>query len=488
MVKLIAEIDLAQYFVLGKSWLYETIKSLHRPVYKDNERLLFYLDVSDIYEYDDEQGEIALCLDQYLHELDIPEYFVIKRFAPIKHVQSHQDTRCIFPWMQLYFDPLGKQAPCCYSSGSFGNLSDHTTVNQAMNTPELKQLRTAMLANKKHRSCAMCYDLEKIGIVSERQHNTYNRFAKYSYMFDATNSDGSIDDVSVRYAVIGLDNICNFKCRICHNELSSRIESEDLKLGHLSTPLIKNRSHANFTAFMQDFQQQLANVEKLHFFGGEPLLMDQHYRMLDALLASGNRDLELLYHSNLSVLSHKQANVLDYWNQFNHVIVMVSLDAMDARAAYARHGSVWSQIVDNIKAVKQHAPRVKLIVDTTFSIYNALHVADFHQWLIQEKLFEPHEIEMHHARGDSNDPRMLPTELKQQAVARMQEFITWLKGHKDPASLIKYYEDMTVLLMSEDKMHLLPAFVERVQKIDAYRSEEFATVFPELQSIIDFRS
>lgn len=484
MVRLIAEINLSGYFVGGRAWLYNTVKSLHKPVYEDDERLLFYLDVSDIYEYNDGRGEIELCLDQFLQEIDIPEYFVIKRFAPVRDMKEHADTKCIFPWIQLYIDPTGKQAPCCYSSGDFGNITDHATVTDAMNVSAFKQLRLAMLANQRHRSCAMCYESEDRGMASERQLNTYNRFAHHAHLFDSTNQDGSVTDFATRYAVIGLDNICNFKCRICNSKLSSRIEAEDIKLGYLDQPWPKARKHSSFAVFMQDFKQQLPGVEKLHFFGGEPLLMEEHYSMLDALLVHGNRNLELMYHTNLSTLTYKQISVLDYWRQFSTVTVIASLDAMGSRAEYARHGTNWQQIMTNLQDIKRSVPHVQLSVDTTFSIYNLLHVTDLHRFLIEQGLFKAQDIDMHHVRGDMNDPRMVPASIKQIAANNIQSFMDWLKSRDDSSRLIELYQDMLDYMLSEDRSYLLPDFLERTKKIDAYRQEDFAQTFPELQSII----
>lgn len=483
--RVIADVDLSQYFIGGKVWLFNLLKSLKKDVYEDDERLIFRLEQSDIFEYDEEKGEIETALDRFIAEIDIPTYFIIKRFSNIKNIPQHKDTKCIHPWTHFYSDPVGTILPCCIASGDFGNISEFTSIDQALNSEAFKKLRLSMLNNKQPKACSVCYEQEKNNIVSWRQKRAMEQ--DYSYIYEQSNADGSIDNIKLKNMNLGLGNTCNLKCRICYNALSSRIEQEDIALGNISKPLAKNYDSSNFQIMFEDIKNKSLDLESIHFFGGEPLLLNMHYELLDNLIANNKTELLLLYHTNLHSLTFKDKNIIDYWSKFPKLSIAISIDASHDRGKYIRHGMNWNNVIKNIKTVKQKLPHAQIRLATTVSIYNALHVTELHKELLELGLFSCSDIEVHDALGELNESRMLPQELKAIAVDNIKQFITYIKQYPNFEHLEKNYIEIINHINSEDKSYLLPAFLDTVEELDRYRKEDFFLVFPELKLLKQFK-
>jgi organic radical activating enzyme len=75
----------------------------------------------------------------------------------------------------------------------------------------------------------------------------------------------------------------------------------------------------------------LPHIEEIYFAGGEPLLMDEHYRLLDRLAERGLFDTPLRYNTNFSETRYKGRDVFDIWAQFSNVKVSASVDATGGR-------------------------------------------------------------------------------------------------------------------------------------------------------------
>ena len=69
-------------------------------------------------------------------------------------------------------------------------------------------------------------------------------------------------------------------------------------------------------------------VEQIYFAGGEPLIMDEHYRILEELERRGMFDVRLVYNTNFTQVRLKDRYVFDFWKKFKNVSVGASLDAM----------------------------------------------------------------------------------------------------------------------------------------------------------------
>jgi sulfatase maturation enzyme AslB (radical SAM superfamily) len=279
-------------------------------------------------------------------------------------------------------------------------------------------------------------------------------FAHHLPLAKNTNLDGSLPNFAMHYYDIRLNNICNFKCRTCSGVYSSSIAAEEGD----TFPALRRRNRAAFDNMVASVMEHLDEIEIFYFAGGEPMLMQEHYDILDTLLAHGKSHVKLNYNTNISTLTFKGRSVLDLWNQFEDVNLGISLDGSWERAAYIRNGSNWEQILGNIALIKQNAPKVKLRVATTISTYNALSVVDFHNEMIDTGIFTAEQIDIASAFGDINDLRILPAEVKSKVEALM-------------TNTRVNYKSIVQHMNSIDKSYLYPEYLKHVNRIDALRGE-----------------
>lgn len=474
---ILADIDLSAYFNKGKVWLYTTVKSLKKDKFKDNERIIFRLTSPDIFDYSDDKGEIERHLDELLVQFDIPDYFVIKIFNKEKKLRQYQDTKCALPWIHLFVNPAnGNIKPCCIADEfNPDSIVSYSTLNEAINCETLKKVRLDMLNNLRPLPCQNCYSYEDKNLPSSR----LSANQKWKEINFFTERDGSIKP-NFKYFDIRLNNVCNFKCRTCSYEFSSSIESESNKIWNTNLKSLKSENLAVYQKFYRSVLDNLDDIETFYFAGGEPLIMEEHYKILDILINKNKTNVDLGYNTNISVLEFKTVSIMDYWNQFKNVVVNLSLDAMYERAEYIRHGTKWTVILDNIYKIKEHCPHVILNIASTYSIYNSFHLIDFQKFIIESKLIDPNNIKMDYAYGDMNTIHLLPKILKDKLKNAIEEYLQYLNSCMQ---LKSQWANCLTYLYQEDKSFLLIDFLKTVDILDQYRNQKFFDTFPELIEI-----
>jgi len=144
-----------------------------------------------------------------------------------KYLLEESKVFCMFPWLHLNVTPRGDIYPCCSNDyqNPFGNTKE-ISLEQAFNSPKMKELRLDMLNDRKNSICNFCYKHEEAGPHSFRNYSKDN-FAKYfDEIVPTTQEDGTVSEFKMRYFDIRFSNICNFKCRTCGAEFSSQWAAE----------------------------------------------------------------------------------------------------------------------------------------------------------------------------------------------------------------------------------------------------------------------
>ena len=102
-------------------------------------------------------------------------------------------------------------------------------------------------------------------------------------------------------------------------------------------------------------------IEEVYFAGGEPLMMKEHYDLLQRLIDLGKVGCFCcVYNTNLSQLYLKDRSVLKLWGRFKNIIVSASIDGLDKQVEYVRKGLSWNRFVENMRTIAAELPHVKL--------------------------------------------------------------------------------------------------------------------------------
>lgn len=423
-------------------------------------------------------------------------YNTLSKVPSRKNKLLHKsEVFCMAPWIQLHAQTNGKVAPCCMSAVSdgceFGDLRENPRMEDAWNSTNAKQLRLNMLKGEKSNICSHCYDYEKNGKFSERM--TYNRdYGKVFSKVTATAPDGSLEGLDIPLIDIRFNNKCNYKCRICDSAFSTLWFDEEQLINRPRRPPTYDtekeiNAASDVETFMESYKRMLPGVKRLHFAGGEPLVMREHFETLQHLIAIGHTHLTLSYNTNFSMLRYKEFSIIELWNKFDSVDIWASLDGMGAQGDYHRKGQKWERIEDNIRMAQQKCTSMLFGVNITVSIFNILHVPNFYKHLVENKLAAPDRINLYLLFDPSyysivHLTPALKDKAQQQFEIFEKEYLSKFSSEK--TSNIRNHIKSVINYMNGEQGHLQPEFKKWVHAVDEIRNEKFETIFPELQEMM----
>lgn len=174
---------------------------------------------------------------------------------------------------------------------------------------------------------------------------------------------------SLQFIDIRNSNLCNLKCRICGPHASNQWDKEQNNVIN-----IKQTESGTLEKYYDVLITPTA--KEFYFTGGEPLLLNDHWAMLEKLIECGySKQVRLLYNTNLTVLKYKDKEIFNLWSQFKEVDIMCSLDATGERFNYIRSGGNWIDVEKNLLKLLNHK-NLKVSIAYTVSILNIWEMAD----------------------------------------------------------------------------------------------------------------
>ena len=404
---------------------------------------------------------------------------------------TKSDNFCMMPWVHMHAFPDGRAYPCCLADywHPVGDLRKNT-MEEVWNQQPYRTIRLNMLSDQPSKECTKCYEQEQNGFFSMR--NDANRnYGHHVAEVDSTLADGSHPDFKIRYWDIRFSNLCNFRCRTCGPIFSSNWYNDHVKL-YNRVPDVVGRDmlrieYAGRTEddIEQQMQEHIPYLEQVYFAGGEPLIMKEHYTLLEKLIEAGKTDVRIQYNTNFSELRFKDKHVFEYWKHFKNVSVGASLDASGTRAELIRKGTDWAQTLDNRRRMMAEVPHVDFYVSATVSAMNVLHVLDFHKEWTELGLIQAKDFNINICQSPEwYRIDILPEKFKQEIVIpAYKQHIAWLETQDTLQRATTGYKSLLNLLTAQDASHLLPRFRDEIKKLDDIRDENFWKVFPELNDL-----
>ena len=428
-------IDLDQYTPSSVD-LYDRILSIHKQEYTNSEKIIFKI-TKDYYRSNYQCGVVLHGLQNMINEIDISNFFVCvvttndkiaeeykwildnisidnipfnlytcdgeyqktftdnyKPFIKYEKLQDtsvletlslkekqllfESDTFCMIPWISLMISPDSSVRPCCESRETIGNCAENALAD-IWNSDNIKSIRKDMLLGKKIDSCKGCYLKESLGRDTLRK--TINRrFANEIKIIDTTHDDGHLDTFQLKYLDSRFNNLCNLACRYCNPTDSSSWHESAVFLG-----LTDKKSKPFLIAGKNEFDiyNQIAehsnSLDRIYFAGGEPLIIEQFYKIVQLLDQRGRHEVELIYNTNMTKSGLKNNSIFDLWKNFKKISIGASLDGEGIRGEYLRSNTKWNDVVDFRKEMIKQRPDIDFYISATTSIMNALHVPDFHR-------------------------------------------------------------------------------------------------------------
>ena len=414
-----------------------------------------------------------------------PEKLKIKHMTKKeKSLLIDSDTFCMMPWLHLHAFPDGRAYPCCFALDKYpvGDLNKQS-MQDVFNGKDMKQMRVNMLNNKSSKQCTKCYDQEKSGFFSLRL-SSNKHFGHNIGMVENTANDGSADFI-IKYWDIRFSNLCNLACRSCGTWFSSNWYEDHKKLtgkppSHAKIMRVGRTSNDIWEQMLGQFD----HVEQFYFAGGEPLIMEEHYRILKELDKRKMYHVRLIYNTNFTKLKFKDMDVLKLWNKFDSVSVGASLDAEGKRGEFMRKGTNWQDIIKNRKRMLEVCPNVDFYISSTVGLINAWHITDFHKNWVEQGFLKPQDFNfnlLQYPYWQRID--LLPKEFKLKVKEKMEKHLKWLKPLDHLTRATKGFESGIDYMMRRDLSSDINQFKKGMQKLDDIRDENLIKVFPELQEL-----
>jgi hypothetical protein len=223
---------------------------------------------------------------------------------------------------------------------------------------------------------------------------------KYNEAMEKTQPSGAttMQPVSWDYR---FSNLCNFKCRMCGDMLSSAWESEQRQHNMIDwnnsknnwmIPEIKKQIEKfQDTQIEAEFNQAVEEhrVEEVYWVGGEPLMYEQHWRYMTRIIELGDGpNVYARYNTNLSRINYKGINLYnDILSRIRDWQICASLDGTGKIGEYIRTGLNYSEWLENFRqgtAIASH--RRQMRIDFTLTLPGMFEVVNIQRLAKEEKV------------------------------------------------------------------------------------------------------
>jgi hypothetical protein len=308
------------------------------------------------------------------------------------------------PWVHTYLSPQTERRMCCASREPAQNFEQYIdtvagsgkytpiTLAQHWNSPHMMSVRSRMMSGETLPECEVCNDK----LLNTDVYRTYfwQLFKhKYPDIWETTDTAGrtTMQPVSWDYR---FSNLCNFKCRMCGDMLSSSWETEQRQhnMTDWSNPKnawMRSEVRQEISAF-QDSQIEAEfaeaveqhRVEEVYWVGGEPLMYEQHWRYMKRIVELGDGPrVYARYNTNLSRVDYRGVNLYrDILSGLRDWQICASLDGTGAIGEYIRTGleyDRWLEHFDQAVAIQRHRRQVR--IDFTLTLPGMFEVTRIKQ-------------------------------------------------------------------------------------------------------------
>jgi hypothetical protein len=283
------------------------------------------------------------------------------------------DALCMAPWTHTYLSPQTERRLCCASREPAQNFEQYIdtkagtgryvpiTLEEHWNSDHMRSVRRRMMVGETLPECDVCNN--KLLNTDVYRSYFWGLFGhKYEEAMNSTDDTGytSMKPVSWDYR---FSNLCNFKCRMCGDMLSSAWESEERKhdmvdwtnpKNNWMRPEIKRKiTQFQDTQIEAEFAQAVEEhrVEEIYWVGGEPLMYEQHWRYMKRIIELGDGPrLYARYNTNLSRVDYGGSNLYrDLLANIRDWQICASIDGTGTIGEYIRTGLDWSTFLENFK-------------------------------------------------------------------------------------------------------------------------------------------
>jgi len=225
----------------------------------------------------------------------------------------------------------------------------------------MKKIRVDLMEGKEIPQCQVC-NHKLLSVATYRTHFNTLFESQIDEAFEKTREDG-YTDMSVTSWDYRFNNLCNFKCRMCGDMLSSSWEAEE-RLHNMWDP-----NKASQMWMREDIR---AEIEKFH----DTVVVEEfktavENKTMKRILELGYQDeVSIRYNSNMSKINFFGMNLFDdILSKFSHWNILASIDGAGDVGEYVRTGLNFEEWLKNMEHGRKFVKhRKQLRMDLTMTM------------------------------------------------------------------------------------------------------------------------
>lgn len=330
----------------------------------------------------------------------------VKNFGDI--LNNVSPTFCLAKWLQVTTNLYNGTTHSCHHPSSH-KISEDLVLknpNALHNTPIKIYAREEMLKGIQTKECQYCWNVENLPekTISDRLYKSNNSWARPYLNKVLESGDGK--NINPTYMEIAFENVCNFKCTYCTPDVSSRWMEEIQSHGpyklnnhelHNLEYLKKSGKfpihHKEFNPYIEAFWKWWPDLyNDLHTFritGGEPLLSDNTWKVLDYIQEHPRSDLTISINTNMGVPHNLIVKLVDHINEMirnnkvKEIMIFTSAESIEEQCEYIRYGMDWKLFTKNIEYFLSNTDdKITLQFMTTVNLLSVPKLKNFLEWIL----------------------------------------------------------------------------------------------------------
>jgi len=407
------------------------------------------------------------------------------------------------PWTHTYLSPQTERRMCCASrepAQSFKQYIDTgndakeykpLTLKAHWNSDHMRSVRLRMMAGEELPECQVC-DHKLLNTDVYRSYWNQLFRDRVDEAYDSTDETGAttMQTISFDYR---FNNLCNFKCRMCGDMLSSSWEAESRKnktwtkesQPWMASPLREQIIKFQDTQVVQEFVEavETKRIKEIYWCGGEPLMWDMHWKAMQRIIELGfAKEVYVRYNTNLSRTSFKGTKLFDLLPQFKDWQICSSLDGTGEVGEYIRDGLNYEQWLRNFKegmAVSKTAREMRLDYTITMpGLLELKNMFDLSRELDTEILTK---VMFTFSNDEILSPLALPKELLHTLIDEALAYMEPLATRKQ-RSLI----DVIKNLKNRETFTPTKKGKQRQESIDKIRRQDITKILSRDERVLDW--
>ena len=401
----------------------------------------------------------------------------------IKQLENDDIWFCPLPFTHIYSSLSGRYAPCYDAPAKTGHNMKDTTIQEWYTSDYQNKLRSEMLSinpDKKYLSehCAGCWKQEKKYNRSDRmkyrEQILSGKFdSKVPELLELVDQFKQNGEVKLEKRVLDLKmkmfgNACNLDCYMCTPRSASTRTASLKKLKNVYDPDLDpydiprmNTERLDDEKYLNDIASVAEYIASIKLIGGEPLVMKNHYKLLDKLVDSGHSNgISLIYKTNLSVFDLDDHNFLDYLPHFREFVMKTSIDSYGKHNDYCRKKSNWEELDFNLRLMRSKK-NVRVNVHSVVSFLSVLRFYELQEYLSHQNIDNTYYILDYPSILNVNN---LPKDIKEELIPKYQNYPNIVEALKKDWDMLEFVKT-----------------IEYIQELDNLHNDNLWDIYPELK-------